>query len=103
MSWGYWNNKQKKAFIISLIIVVITLIFLFPYMKGRGPIPGIAKLIALIVSAGMLGIVELFKNDNKNEITAGKCVKCNKPCQRTHIEKTNQIHYDCQDCGKYHY
>jgi hypothetical protein len=100
MAWKYWNKKQKKVFVILIIVLVIVFILAIPLLKGKGPIPGIGKIIALLLTAGIFGIVNLFENDYEENVSEGNCVKCNRPCQTVYFEKSNKIEYDCPTCGK---
>jgi hypothetical protein len=101
MGWKFWNKKQKKVFIILVCVVITILVLAFPLLKGSGLIPGIAKVIVLLLSAGMIWIVELFEDDYIENVSEGDCVKCNTPCQTIYFEKGDKIEYDCSICGKY--
>ena len=101
MAWNVWNKKQKKVFLILIIVLIIIFILAIPILKGRGPIPGIARIVAILFTVGIKWIVDLFGNDYEENVSEGNCVKYNKSCQTIYFEKNDKIKYDCPTCGKY--
>lgn len=96
-----WNKKQKKVRLILIIVLIIIFILAIPFLKGSGPMPGIAKIVGILLTVSIKWIMDLFQNDYEENVSEGSCVKCNKSCQTIYFEKSNKIEYDCPTCGKY--
>jgi hypothetical protein len=100
MAWKYWNKKQKKVFLILITVLIIIFILAIPSLKGTKARP-IAKIVGILLTFGIIWIVDNFQDDYEENVSEGSCIKCNKCCQTTYFEKNNQIEYDCPTCGKY--
>lgn len=105
MSWSEWNKKQKKVFIISLIIIVLfiaLLLFSLPPMTHRISTQDrfLYKFFGLIAAAGIGALLNAVIKYYQYERTSGHCVKCKKPCVLLYEKRSHIFYSNCSECGK---